>query len=140
MLSGTALWDKMDLVIQVLVISFALWCWTQIVCFLHILKLVGRWWLLKFVQVVGVPVTLNGDLKNKFVETNVGFDTICRVWSNKVKMWNPIPEQEPSLSLIGFFTSAVKHWTICCYSTRAFLLISYFTKMLNTLSILSGRS
>lgn len=25
------------------------------------------------VQVVGVPVTLNGDLRNNFVETNVGF-------------------------------------------------------------------
>lgn len=32
-----------------------------------------------FIQVVGVPVTLNGDLKNQFVETNVGFDTICKV-------------------------------------------------------------
>ncbi|KAG6774871.1 hypothetical protein POTOM_022249 [Populus tomentosa] len=31
-------------------------------------------------KVVGVPVTLNGDLKNQFVETNVGFDTICKVW------------------------------------------------------------
>jgi hypothetical protein len=30
--------------------------------------------------VVGVPVTLNGDLKNQFVETNVGFDTICKVF------------------------------------------------------------
>ncbi|XVE69549.1 hypothetical protein DITRI_Ditri10aG0000400 [Diplodiscus trichospermus] len=30
-------------------------------------------------KVVGVPVTLNGDLKNQFVETNVGFDTICKV-------------------------------------------------------------
>ncbi|KAI7743760.1 hypothetical protein M8C21_004212 [Ambrosia artemisiifolia] len=26
----------------------------------------------------GVPVTLNGDLKNEFVEANVGFDTICK--------------------------------------------------------------
>lgn len=32
-----------------------------------------------FEQVVGVPVTLNGDLKNQFVETTVGFDTICKV-------------------------------------------------------------
>jgi len=31
-------------------------------------------------QVVGVPVTLNGDLKNQFVETNVGFDTISKVY------------------------------------------------------------
>lgn len=30
-------------------------------------------------QVVGVPVTLNGDLKNQFVEANVGFDTVCKV-------------------------------------------------------------
>ncbi|KAJ3694685.1 hypothetical protein LUZ60_000062 [Juncus effusus] len=30
-------------------------------------------------RVVGVPVTLNGDLKNQFVEANVGFDTICKV-------------------------------------------------------------
>ena len=28
---------------------------------------------------IGVLVTLNGDLKNQFVETNVGFDTICKV-------------------------------------------------------------
>lgn len=28
---------------------------------------------------VGVPVTLYGDLKNQFVEANVGFDTICKV-------------------------------------------------------------
>ncbi|GKE79802.1 pyrophosphate--fructose 6-phosphate 1-phosphotransferase subunit alpha [Tanacetum coccineum] len=30
-------------------------------------------------KVVGVPVTLNGDLKHQFVEANVGFDTICKV-------------------------------------------------------------
>ncbi|RWR80614.1 Phosphofructokinase domain-containing protein [Cinnamomum micranthum f. kanehirae] len=30
-------------------------------------------------KVVGVPVTLYGDLKNQFVEANVGFDTICKV-------------------------------------------------------------
>ncbi|XXG75758.1 hypothetical protein AAC387_Pa08g0265 [Persea americana] len=30
-------------------------------------------------KVVGVPVTLYGDLKNQFVETDVGFDTICKV-------------------------------------------------------------
>ncbi|XLV03661.1 hypothetical protein S245_017998, partial [Arachis hypogaea] len=33
-------------------------------------------------KVVGVPVTLNGDLKNQFVETNVGFDTICKLQEN----------------------------------------------------------
>ncbi|GKA96906.1 pyrophosphate--fructose 6-phosphate 1-phosphotransferase subunit alpha [Tanacetum coccineum] len=30
-------------------------------------------------KVVGVPVTLNGDLKHQFVEANVGFDTICKM-------------------------------------------------------------
>uniref|UniRef100_A0A0C9RUV0 Pyrophosphate--fructose 6-phosphate 1-phosphotransferase subunit alpha n=1 Tax=Wollemia nobilis TaxID=56998 RepID=A0A0C9RUV0_9CONI len=30
-------------------------------------------------KVIGIPVTLNGDLKNQFVETDVGFDTICKV-------------------------------------------------------------
>ncbi|WOL19238.1 pyrophosphate--fructose 6-phosphate 1-phosphotransferase subunit alpha-like [Canna indica] len=35
-------------------------------------------------KVVGVPVTLNGDLKNQFVETNVGFDTVCRVNSQLI--------------------------------------------------------
>ncbi|KAG6472958.1 hypothetical protein ZIOFF_070438 [Zingiber officinale] len=35
-------------------------------------------------KVVGVPVTLNGDLKNQFVETDVGFDTVCRVNSQLI--------------------------------------------------------
>ncbi|KAG6475587.1 hypothetical protein ZIOFF_064815 [Zingiber officinale] len=35
-------------------------------------------------QVVGVPVTLYGDLKNQFVETNVGFDTVCKVNSQLI--------------------------------------------------------
>ncbi|KAG6422925.1 hypothetical protein SASPL_113307 [Salvia splendens] len=35
-------------------------------------------------KVVGIPVTLNGDLKNHFVETNVGFDTICKVNSQLI--------------------------------------------------------
>ncbi|KAL8211560.1 hypothetical protein R6Q57_005997 [Mikania cordata] len=34
--------------------------------------------------VVGVPVTLNGDLRNQFVEANVGFDTICKVNSQLI--------------------------------------------------------
>ncbi|OAY63979.1 Pyrophosphate--fructose 6-phosphate 1-phosphotransferase subunit alpha [Ananas comosus] len=31
-------------------------------------------------KVVGVPVTYYGDLKNQFVEANVGFDTICKYY------------------------------------------------------------
>ncbi|KAI3723157.1 hypothetical protein L2E82_34550 [Cichorium intybus] len=37
-----------------------------------------------FFQVVGVPVTLNGDHKNQFVQPNVGFDTICKVNSQLI--------------------------------------------------------
>ncbi|KAI5442959.1 hypothetical protein KIW84_011844 [Lathyrus oleraceus] len=35
-------------------------------------------------KVVGVPVTSNGDLKNQFVEANVGFDTIYKVNSQLI--------------------------------------------------------
>ncbi|KAJ3693177.1 hypothetical protein LUZ60_008657 [Juncus effusus] len=35
-------------------------------------------------KVVGVPVTFYGDLKNQFVETNVGFDTVCKVNSQLI--------------------------------------------------------
>ncbi|CAA7407258.1 unnamed protein product [Spirodela intermedia] len=35
-------------------------------------------------KVVGVPVTLNGDLKNQFVEANVGFDTVCKINSQLI--------------------------------------------------------
>ncbi|KAM0932392.1 putative diphosphate--fructose-6-phosphate 1-phosphotransferase [Dioscorea sansibarensis] len=35
-------------------------------------------------KVVGVPVSLSGDLKNQFVETDVGFDTVCRVNSQLI--------------------------------------------------------
>ncbi|KAL3619838.1 hypothetical protein CASFOL_034750 [Castilleja foliolosa] len=35
-------------------------------------------------KVVGLPVTLNRDLKNQFVEANVGFDTICKVNSQLI--------------------------------------------------------
>ncbi|KAI3781304.1 hypothetical protein L2E82_11313 [Cichorium intybus] len=34
--------------------------------------------------VVGVPVTLNGDLNKQFVQPNVGFDTICKVNSQLI--------------------------------------------------------
>lgn len=38
---------------------------------------------MKLKKVVGVPITLHGDLKNQFVEADVGFDTICKVKTNK---------------------------------------------------------
>jgi pyrophosphate--fructose-6-phosphate 1-phosphotransferase len=35
-------------------------------------------------KVIGVPVTIDGDLKNQFVETDVGFDTTCKVYSQLI--------------------------------------------------------
>ncbi|PKA60658.1 Pyrophosphate--fructose 6-phosphate 1-phosphotransferase subunit alpha [Apostasia shenzhenica] len=35
-------------------------------------------------KVIGVPVSFYGDLKNQFVEANVGFDTVCKVNSELV--------------------------------------------------------
>lgn len=44
---------------------------------LHLISLTAE--ITNMFQVVGVPVTINGDLKNQFVEANVGFDTTCKV-------------------------------------------------------------
>ncbi|KAK1355469.1 Pyrophosphate-fructose-6-phosphate-phosphotransferase alpha1 [Heracleum sosnowskyi] len=38
-----------------------------------------RYFCVYYILVVGVPVILNGDLKNQFVEANIGFDTIFKV-------------------------------------------------------------
>ncbi|KAJ0968110.1 hypothetical protein J5N97_025027 [Dioscorea zingiberensis] len=35
-------------------------------------------------KVIGVPVTSYGDLRNQFVEANVGFDTVCKVNSQLI--------------------------------------------------------
>ena len=36
------------------------------------------------VQVIGVPKTLDGDLKNEWIETSFGFDTACKVYSEVI--------------------------------------------------------
>eukprot|EP00897_Mesotaenium_endlicherianum_P000776 jgi/Mesen1/1069/ME000123S00242 len=35
-------------------------------------------------KVIAVPVTIDGDLKNQFVEADVGFDTTCKVYSQLI--------------------------------------------------------
>ncbi|KAL3684098.1 hypothetical protein R1sor_002120 [Riccia sorocarpa] len=35
-------------------------------------------------KIIGVPVTIDGDLKNQFIETDVGFDTTCKVYSQLI--------------------------------------------------------
>ena len=36
------------------------------------------------VQVVGCPKTIDGDLKNEYIETSFGFDTACKVYSELI--------------------------------------------------------
>jgi pyrophosphate--fructose-6-phosphate 1-phosphotransferase len=36
------------------------------------------------IQVVGCPKTIDGDLKNEWIETSFGFDTACRVYSELI--------------------------------------------------------
>ena len=36
------------------------------------------------VQVIGCPKTIDGDLKNEMIETSVGFDTACKVYSEVI--------------------------------------------------------
>lgn len=36
------------------------------------------------IQVIGVPKTIDGDLKNKWIETSFGFDTACKVYSEVI--------------------------------------------------------
>lgn len=57
-----------------------------------------------FFQVIGVPVTLNGDLKNQFVETNIGFDTICKVNIRSVAL-----DSENTCNF-NFFCIGVEGW------------------------------
>ena len=36
------------------------------------------------IQVIGVPKTIDGDLKNEWIETSFGFDTACKVYSEVI--------------------------------------------------------
>lgn len=64
------------------------------------------------VQVIGVPKTIDGDLKNEMVETSFGFDTACKVYSELIgniqrdansakKYWHFIKLMGRSASHIG---------------------------------------
>jgi len=64
------------------------------------------------VQVIGVPKTIDGDLKNEMIETSFGFDTACKVYSELIgniqrdansakKYWHFIKLMGRSASHIG---------------------------------------
>ena len=50
------------------------------------------------IQVVGCPKTIDGDLKNEYIETSFGFDTACKTYSELIG------------NLMRDANSAKKHW------------------------------
>lgn len=72
-----------------------------------------------FEQVVGVPVTLNGDLKNQFVETTVGFDTICKVGTAEM-----LNSHHYACSLCLYGDSIIFVACIVCYCVLWAVIIS----------------
>ncbi|KAG5542689.1 hypothetical protein RHGRI_015723 [Rhododendron griersonianum] len=64
-------------------------------------------------KVVGVPVTSNGDLKNQFVESNVGFDTICKVNSQLIS--NVCTDAFSAEKHSILFELLFKSLRLCCF-------------------------
>ena len=79
------------------------------------------------VQVIGVPKTIDGDLKNEMVETSFGFDTACKVYSELIgniqrdansakKYWHFIKLMGRSASHIGLECALQTQPNICIVS------------------------
>nr|WP_321410072.1 diphosphate--fructose-6-phosphate 1-phosphotransferase [uncultured Carboxylicivirga sp.] len=79
------------------------------------------------VQVIGVPKTIDGDLKNEMIETSFGFDTACKVYSELIgniqrdansakKYWHFIKLMGRSASHIGLECALQTQPNICIIS------------------------
>ena len=79
------------------------------------------------VQVIGVPKTIDGDLKNSQIETSFGFDTACKVYSELIgniqrdcdsarKYWHFIKVMGRSASHIALECALQTHPNICIIS------------------------
>ena len=79
------------------------------------------------VQVIGCPKTIDGDLKNKQIETSFGFDTACKVYSELIgnierdcnssrKYWHFIKVMGRSASHIALECSLQTQPNICLVS------------------------
>ena len=79
------------------------------------------------VQVIGCPKTIDGDLKNKQIETSFGFDTACKVYSEVIgniqrdcnsarKYWHFIKLMGRSASHIALECALQTHPNICIIS------------------------
>ncbi|MCL2139985.1 MAG: diphosphate--fructose-6-phosphate 1-phosphotransferase [Treponema sp.] len=66
-------------------------------------------------QVIGCPKTIDGDLKNEFIETSFGFDTACKVYSeligNLMRDANSAKKYWHFIKLMG---RAASHITLEC--------------------------
>lgn len=78
-------------------------------------------------SVIGVPKTIDGDLKNEFVETSFGFDTAVKTYSEMIgnierdansakKYWHFIKLMGRSASHIGLEAALQTHPNICIIS------------------------
>lgn len=79
------------------------------------------------ISVVGCPKTIDGDLKNEYIETSFGFDTACRVYSELIgniqrdansakKYWHFIKLMGRSASHIALECALQTHANICIIS------------------------
>ena len=79
------------------------------------------------VSVIGCPKTIDGDLKNKYIETSFGFDTACKVYSELIgnierdcnsakKYWHFIKVMGRSASHIALECALQTHPNICIIS------------------------
>ncbi len=79
------------------------------------------------VQVIGCPKTIDGDLKNKLIETSFGFDTACKVYSELIgnimrdansakKYWHFIKLMGRSASHIGLECALQTQPNVCLIS------------------------
>ena len=79
------------------------------------------------INVVGCPKTIDGDLKNEFIEASFGFDTACRVYSELIgniqrdansakKYWHFIKLMGRSASHIALECALQTHANVCIIS------------------------
>lgn len=79
------------------------------------------------IQVIGCPKTIDGDLKNAYIETSFGFDTACKVYSELIgniqrdcnsarKYWHFIKVMGRSASHIALECALQTHPNVCIIS------------------------
>jgi len=78
-------------------------------------------------QVIGVPKTIDGDLKNEYIETSFGFDTACKTYSELIgniardansaqKYWHFIKLMGRAASHIALECALQTHPNVCLVS------------------------